>query len=308
MTMKSTTMTRRSVLGGLLTAGAVAAFPEGIAHASSQGNIDIEALVGTSGAVTPLSAATPGFHYDRFSAISFIPRQTTTYTSVSGGIRHSAPASEIFICPFAPAHSSTLKEFEFYIETGTVAAAVTVLRIGSTGTGDFVVPATVVPVSAVVQTVTLAANHVVDLINFDYEIWVVFHNSGTFRGARVGSIAPTGLITVAQNRKLDTRAGAKPVVGSITTVDLAPDVPNGARAALVTVTATGTANGGFVTAFPGDQVIVPNTSTLNWTTSITDIAATSVVNLGAGTSIKLSIGGAAGTASHLLCDVLGYFI
>jgi hypothetical protein len=32
------------------------------------------------------------------------------------------------------------------------------------------------------------------------------------------------------------------------------------------------------------------------------------VNLGAGTSIKLSIGGAAGTASHLLCDVLGYFI
>ena len=98
------------------------------------------------------------------------------------------------------------------------------------------------------------------------------------------------------------------MVGSITTVDLAPDVPIGARAALVTVTATGTVNGGFVTAFPGDQVIVPNTSTLNWTTSNIDIATTSVVNLGAGTSIKLSIGGAAGTASHLLCDVLGYFI
>jgi hypothetical protein len=301
-------MTRRSMLGGMLTAGAVAAFPEGIAHASSGGTIDIQSLVGTSGALTPLSAATPGLHYDRFSAISFVPRQTTPYSSVPGGLRHTAAASEIFMCPFGPAHGSRLKEFEFYVETGTVAAAVTVLRINSSGTGEFVVPATVVPISATLQTVTLPVDHLVDIVNFDYEMWAVFHNSGTFRGARVGSIAPTGLITVPQNRKLDTRAGTKPVVGSITTVDLAPDVPNGARAALVTVTAAATANSGFVTAFPGDQPVAPNTSTLNWTSSNIDIATTTVVNLGAGTSIKLAIGGPVGSASHLLVDVIGYFI
>jgi hypothetical protein len=151
-------------------------------------------------------------------------------------------------------------------------------------------------------------DQVVDLINYDYELWVTFHFGGTFRGARVASIAPTGLITVPQNRKLDTRSGAKPGVGSVTTVDLAPDVPKSARAALVTITATGTVNGGFVTAFPGDQVTVPNTSTLNWTASNVDIATTSVVNLGAGSSIKLAIGGSADTATHLLVDVLGYFI
>jgi hypothetical protein len=169
---------------------------------------------------------------------------------------------------------------------------------------------TVVPVPAVagIQTVTVAVDHVVDIVNFEYELWASFANTGLFRGARVGSIAPTGLITVAQNRKLDSRAGARPVVGSITTVDLAPDVPSGARAALVTVTATGTVNGGFVTAFPGDQPIAPNTSTLNWTVSNTDIATTTVVDLGAGTSLKLAVGGASGTATHLLCDVLGYFI
>jgi hypothetical protein len=304
--MRSMTMTRRSMLGGMLTAGAVAAFPEGIARASSNGAFDVQSL-STAGSMSPLSAATPGLHYDRFSAIAFIPYRTVTYSSVPGGIRHSGAASEVFICPFAPAHATRLKEFEFYIDTGTVAADVAVVRISNTAVPE-VVSNTIVAIGGALQTVTVAVDHVVDIVNFDYEMWVIFHNSGTFRGARVGSIAPTGLITVPQNRKLDTRAGAKPVVGSITTVDLAPDVPNGARAALVTVTATATANSGFVTAFPGDQPTPPNTSTLNWTSSNIDIATTSVVNLGAGTSIKLAIGGPVGAATHLLCDVIGYFI
>jgi hypothetical protein len=306
--MKLTTMSRRSVLGGLLTAGAVAALPEGIARASSHGALDIESLVASGGPSTPLSTvATPGLHYERFSAISFIPRQTTTYSSVAGGVRHSAAASEIFICGFGPAHGSRLKEIEFYIETGTTAAVVATVRVNSNGTGD-IVSNTMVAISPTVQMITVPVDHVVDIVNFDYELWAVFHNTGTFRGARVGSIAPTGLITVPQQRKLDTRTGTRPVVGSITSVNLAPEVPSGARAALVTVTATSTVNGGFVTAFPGDQPTPPNTSTLNWTASNIDIATTTVVDLGAGTSIKLSVGGAAGAATHLLCDVLGYFI
>jgi hypothetical protein len=222
-------------------------------------------------------------------------------------MRHSGAASEVFICPFGPAHGARLKEIEFYIETGTVAAAAILVRISNAGVPEPLANS-VIAIGGAMQTVTMPVDHVVDLVNFDYELWVMFHNSGTLRGARVGSIAPTGLITVAQNRKLDTRSGSRPVVGSITTVDLAPDVPNGARAALVTVTATATANSGFVTAFPGDQPIAPDTSTLNWTSSNLDIATTTVVNLGAGTSIKLAIGGPVGAATHLLVDVIGYFI
>jgi hypothetical protein len=307
--MKSTTMSRRSVLGGLLTAGAVAAFPEGLAHASSQGTLDIQSLGSTSEAKTTLSAATPGLHYDRFSPISFIAARTIPggYSSVPGGIRHAGPAAEFFLCPFGPAHGSRLKELEFYVETGTTIAIMTLVRFSNAAVGE-IVSNTVVPIGGALQTATTPVDHVVDLVNFDYELWALFHNTGTFRGARVGSIAPTGLITVPQNRKLDTRSGSRPVVGSIATVDLAPDVPNGARAALVTVTATSTASSGFVTAFPGDQPIAPDTSTLNWTSSNIDIATTTVVNLGAGTSIKLAIGGPIGAASHLLCDVIGYFI
>ncbi len=304
--MKSTTMSRRGVLGGLLTAGAVAAFPEGLAHASSQGGLDIQSLSTASSTNVPLSVATPGFHYDRFSAIAFVPARTVTYMSVVGGIRHGGAASEVFICPFGPAHGTRLKEIEVYVETGTVAAAVILVRMSAAGVPEPLANTTIA-IGGALQTATLTVDHVVDIVNFDYELWVMFHNSGTLRGARVGSIAPTGLVTIAQTRKLDTRSGPRPVVGSITTVDLAPDVPNGARAALVTVTAASTANSGFVTAFPGDLPTAPDTSTLNWTTSNIDIATTTVVDLGAGTSIKLAIGGPVGASTHLLCDVIGYF-
>jgi hypothetical protein len=303
--MKWTRMTRRSLLGGLLTAGAVAAFPEGIAHS--------ESLSTTGETPGPLSAATPGLHYERFSPISFLPSHAlpdpSGYWTFQGGLRFGGPGSETFVCPFGPAHGSTLKELEFYIETGTVAgASLFLIRINNDGTFLYGLANAAVSPTSVFQTVTIALDQVVDLINYDYQLWATFHTNGTFRGARVASIAPTGLITVPQNRKLDTRSGAKPVAGSVTAVDLAPDVPKGARAALVTITATGTVNGGFVTAFPGDAVSAPDTSSLNWTASNLDVATTSVVNLGAGTSIKLAIGGSAGTATHILCDVLGYFI
>ena len=138
---------------------------------------------------------------------------------------------------------------------------------------------------------------------------MLFDDTGTFRGARVGSIVPaTGLVTVAQNRKLDTRGLAKPALGSITTVQLAPDIPLGARAALVNITATQTVDGGFVSAFPGTQVVPPNTSSLNWTSSNIDIANAAVVQLEGGTTIKLAVGGGTTAAAHLICDVLGYFI
>jgi hypothetical protein len=305
--MRSTTMTRRSMLGGLLTAGAVAAWPESIAHASTNGAFDIESLATASAPMGPLSAATPGYHYDRFSALSFLPFSSLTYSSVPGGLRHTSATAEAFVCPFAPKHGTRLKELEFYIDTGTATGLAALVRFTGAG-GAAVLTNTPIAIGTGIQTITVPVDVLIDAVNFDYQLWVGFNNTGVFRGARVASIAPTGLITVPQNRKLDTRAGSRPVVGSITTVDLAPDVPNGARAALVTVTATGTAVSGFVTAFPGDQPAPPNTSTLNWSAANIDVATTSVVNLGAGTSIKLAIGGPAGAAAHLLCDVIGYFI
>lgn len=223
--MKSTSrMTRRSVLGGLLTAGAVAALPEGIAHGESSSTARATPV--------PLSAATPGLDYERFSAISFIPYRTIDngYRSVSTGLQFNGPGSQTFVCPFGPAHGSTLKEPEFYIETGSAAGA-TLYLIRGNNDGIFRHGAGVCgcPHRHRRPDRDDPPRPSRRPVNYDYELWVTFHFGGTFRGARVASVAPTGLITVPQNRKLDTRAGAKPVAGSVTTVDLAPDVSKGAR-------------------------------------------------------------------------------
>jgi len=312
---------RRTVLGGLAGAAAMTSVTDLTANAESDGldmsslldgdSLDLTSYVPSNGSFVEATVATPGYHYDRYSAIEFMPAAITAavqYSSVPGGIRHNAGASALHICPLRTDHGTRLRELEFYIETGTAVAAVALVRITSAGVGT-VVSTTPVGILPALQTVTVAIDHVVDIIDADYELWVVFHNSGTCRGARVGSIVPaTGLVTVPQNRKLDTRGLAKPALGSITTVDLAPDIPLGARAALVNLTATQTVDGGFVTAFPGTQVAPPTTSSLNWTSSNIDIANAAVVQLENGTTIKLAVGGGTTAAAHLICDVLGYFV
>src|SRR6476660_3169554 len=98
--MKPTGMTRRSMLGGMLTAGAVAALPEGVAHASSNDAFGGQSLSAPRVTNTPLSAATPGLHYDRFSAVSFVPARpaASAYFSEPGSIRHNSADPEYFLC------------------------------------------------------------------------------------------------------------------------------------------------------------------------------------------------------------------
>ena len=303
---------RRTVLGGLATAAAMTSVTDlgpalRVATSTSASRISRprtdrserrpQRRPGTATTDTPRSSSCPaGNHH------------AVGYTSVPGGIRHDAAGSALHICPLRADHGTQLRELQFYIETGTDEATVGLFRLTSIGVPTVLAKWTVAALP-VFQTVTVPIDHGVNLVDFDYELWVTFHNSGTLRGARVGSIVPaTGLVTVAQNRKLDTRGDDKPVLGSITTVDLAPDIPLGARAALVNITATQTVDGGFVTAFPGTQVAPPTTSSLNWTASNVDIANAAVVQLENGTTIKLAVGGGSTAATHLICDVLGYFI
>lgn len=307
--MKATTMSRRSMLGGLLTAGSLALWPEGLAAAANDGGLDLTGNTTTNTGTNTVmaTAAKPGYRYHRCSPSSFVPARTVDYARFGAGIRHTGAVSETFVCAFAPPNGSTIKEVEVYVDTGTAAALFALLKIDDTFHMSLVGP-TPVAAGTGIQTITVPVDVPVDPITSSFEIAVGFHNSGALYGARIASVAPTGLISVPQHRKVDTRSGVKPVVGSITTVDLAPDVPAGARAALVTITATDTQGNGFVTAFPGDLAAPPDTSTLNWTSNGIAIANTAVVGLDGGTTIKLAVGGLAGTAAHLLCDVVGYFI
>ncbi len=142
----------------------------------------------------------------------------------------------------------------------------------------------------------------------------MFEANGTaataqLNGVRLGYIpAAAGFVPVSQTRKLDSRAGAKLAKGTTTSIDLSPQVPSGARAVLVSLTATETVGAlGYFTAFPGSATTPPDTSNLNWFATGQVVANTAVVSLGTGTTIKLFVGGAADAATHALVDIIGYF-
>jgi hypothetical protein len=305
----SARITRRSMLGGLVIGGSVAVWPQtmAIAEGGAPGPFGTPRTSGGANQPMVFTPAKPGYHYVRCSPASFTPESSTTGYTLNGANLRPTAGFPTFFSPFAPPHGSTIKEIEVYLDPGPGAALFAILVVDAAFNLTDVGLSNATPGPGI-KTTTVSVDLPVDLLANSYEFAIAFSAPGTLYGARIGSIAPTGLITVPQVRKLDTRTGAKPAVNSITTVDLAPQVPAGARAALVNLTATNTVNGGFVTAFPGSLSTPPDTSVLNWTVSNTDIANGAVVELGGGTTIKLFVGGSPGTATHLLCDVTGYYI
>jgi hypothetical protein len=81
-------------------------------------------------------------------------------------------------------------------------------------------------------------------------------------------------------------------------------VPPGARGALVTLTVTQTTDGGFLTLFSNAVEGVPATSTVNWTASNSDVAATTTVLVDGSGSVKVAAGP---NGTHFIIDVIGYY-
>jgi hypothetical protein len=56
---------------------------------ASDGGFDIQSLSSTGASTAPLSAATPGFHYDRFPACAFVPVRpaASAYTQTAASSR-----------------------------------------------------------------------------------------------------------------------------------------------------------------------------------------------------------------------------
>lgn len=99
--------------------------------------------------------------------------------------------------------------------------------------------------------------------------------------------------------------GGPGTLGSPVRVDLSSVLPVGASAVAFNLTATDTANTGYLLLAPGGQPPPQNASILNWTPSIS-LANASVVALGTDRSVDVYAGGA-GSAQFLL-DVTGYFL
>jgi hypothetical protein len=106
-------------------------------------------------------------------------------------------------------------------------------------------------------------------------------------------------------RVYDSRdlAAGKIKVDETRQVDL--QLPVGVRAGIITVTVTETEVGGFLTVYAGGVSSVPNSSTVNWTTSGTAVATTTFAAVDENGRISITAGQ---NATHVIVDVIGFVI
>jgi hypothetical protein len=103
-------------------------------------------------------------------------------------------------------------------------------------------------------------------------------------------------------RKLDTRAVSRPAVGSVVEIPVTGgSVPGDAGAVVMTLTATGTGEDGFVTSWPCGEPR-PEASSLNYRAG-NDRANLVLAKVGRDGKVCLY----ASSPAHLLADVAGYF-
>jgi len=123
-----------------------------------------------------------------------------------------------------------------------------------------------------------------------------------------GTIPDTKFMAVQPTRVLDTRIGLGVAAGklapgaAITVKVTGGDVPAGAQAVAVNLTATNADGPGFVTAWPTGAAF-PETSSLNLSDFDETAANAVVVPVGLGGQINLYTRG----GTHLVADVTGYF-
>ena len=98
---------------------------------------------------------------------------------------------------------------------------------------------------------------------------------------------PAGKIKVNETRQVDLQ------------------LPAGVRAGIITVTVTETEIGGFLTVYAGGVSAVPNSSTVNWTTSGAAVAVSTIVAVDENGRISITAGQ---NGTHVIVDVIGFVI
>ena len=159
------------------------------------------------------------------------------------------------------------------------------------GADDTVAAQAVVPLGpdGAVRVYTYAATHVVA----DVTGWFTADGAPA---ARDGLFVP-----VAPHRVLDTRTALRPAGGDTVVLPLPEAVAAGATAVVLNVTATETAEAGFVTVWPDGPL--PLASNLNVTGAGQTVANHVVTPLGADGAVRLFTY----RGAHLVADLTGWY-
>jgi hypothetical protein len=287
-------LSRRALIGGLGAAGAV-----GLAGALG-GATQVSAAGEVSDAI---EAPTPGLVYLPLDAFAFDVARVSSgpyrlYQTLTGVQPSDAPG-EIYASLPIPIGSVVKK-----INVAYVGQPIIAITRRTFGTQTLLDAMTLVSLPAATNPATTTVTVDVPFTPGATYAMKVFCSVGqSVYGMEVGYIpAAQAFIpfTGTPARIFDSRDTTRFEPNTERTIDLSSKLIGTARAAVLNITATGTAGPGFVAAF-ADGIAYPGNSTVNFSSANLTVANGAVVTMTGG-KIKVRCGPA---ATHVLVDVVG---
>lgn len=322
--MGGSTVSRRAMLAGMgVATGAVALggpalgaaageAPPGAPTVKGPGSLDQGVIA------QALPAVNPAYVYRTLAWHHFSPLgNPMPGVTFAGGTGMQATSNATFYCALdlpqgAVVHEAAFECYNAHPNTGLgVGFNRTELGSGSVG-GSFGFSQTNAGKHTVVIT-NLNPFGIIDNTTYAYGL-SAFLQPGTFGffGARVAWSNGFQLFTVNPSpRKLDTRGpgplSGKIVVGQTKVLSLTPELPAGAKAAVVNLTVAETeGHSGYVSLFPAGTAW-PGTSSVNWTLPNLNIANSQTVAVSPAGAINILCGGSPGDKAHVIVDLVGYY-
>jgi hypothetical protein len=307
-----------SIAGATLLAGTATAAPPGeppgvptVSTSNAEGPTQAQSL-------DALPVVNPAWSYLMLAYPQFVARPVAGLNSTVNGTvgLNVAAGTATFFGPLALPQGAIVRQvaFECYNTSSSTGLGVGFTRTNlasSTVGGSFAFSTAgaakhtiVLPVSAPFATIDNAA--------FSYALSAFLQPPETqfgFFGARLAyenGLSFTPVKPAA--RKLDTRvtgpSSGKLAGGGSRTVALTPQLPAGAKAALINLTVTDTVGAGFLTARAAGSPATA-TSNINWFGAGQTLANNATVAVSAAGAITVTAGGFG--ATHVIVDLLGYY-
>ncbi len=308
-----------AVVAGRLPAGAATTgdgSPPGLPTVQQPGQLN-QGLV-----LQALPALNPAWNYRTLAYHHFFPRVVAGLNvgsnSTVGQHVTAPPAGTNFFAALDLPQGAVIREaaFECYNVSTASGLGVGITRTGVTSSfigGIFAFTTSGGGKHTVV--VTPSSGEVVDNTTYAYGLSAFLQPPETqfgFFGARVAWSNGLLLSTLARSaRMLDTRAPGpltgKIVVGQTKVLALTPDLPAGAKAALVNLTVAETEGySGYLSLFAAGTGW-PGTSSVNWALPFQNIANSQTVAVSATGAINILCGGSPGNRAHVIVDLVGYY-